>query len=185
MVDKLAGFDDKYDELPGWVEAAAELRTELDAAVKELKSKLSLRSLDDDVREAKGVLRNVTKHLTASDPAWWRTGLENADAVVDKLAELDDKHSETPAWQAAATDIRQELAAATKELRKKLAVRAQADDKRECESKVSSVRAQLKQGDPAWWHKVRCVSSFACSVDGGVSLLVGWPVVDVVQFCLV
>ena len=153
VTDKLDEFAEKYSGIDAWIDIENRIRSELDAAVKELKTKQAGRFMEDDHRELKSVLNTVTRQLTQSDPAWWKDGLDNASKVTDKLDEFAEKYSGIDAWIDVENQIRSELDAAVKELKTKQAARFMDDDKREVKNALRKVTQQLTQVDPAWWKQ--------------------------------
>ena len=153
VIDFLAELADKYDGIDLWPPIEQELRGELDAAVKELKSKLAGREIEDDKRDAKNKVRNVANQIKQTNPAWWKQGIEDSTAVIDFLAELADKYDGIDLWPPIEQELRGELGTAVQELKSKLAGREIEDDKRDARTKLNSVTSQLKQVDPAWWRE--------------------------------
>ena len=153
VTDKLDEFAEKYSGIDAWIDVENQIRSELDAAVKELKTKQAARFMEDDHRELKSVLNTVTRQLTQVDPAWWKDGLENASKVTDKLDEFAEKYTGIDAWVNIENQIRSELDAAVKELKTKQAARFMDDDKREVKNALRKVTQQLTQVDPAWWKQ--------------------------------
>ncbi len=62
--DKLDELADKYSGMDAWTTIASEVSVELADAVRQLKSKQAERFLQDDARELRSALNNVTMHLT-------------------------------------------------------------------------------------------------------------------------
>lgn len=144
----------RYSAIEAWHDVAVEVRSTLDAAVQELKTKLARRSLKADERSARAALSKVTDQLSQRDPAWWKQALsEHSRACEDLLSELSDRYSGVEAWVSIEQNIRLELEAAVTKLRAKLSARDLDDDTRTIKAALASVAGQLKQGDPAWWKE--------------------------------
>jgi hypothetical protein len=62
--DKLAELADKYGGMDAWTEVANAVSVELADAVQQFKNKQVERFLQDDARELRSALNNVTMHLT-------------------------------------------------------------------------------------------------------------------------
>ena len=144
----------RYSAIGAWHDVAVEVRSTLDSAVQELKTKLAVRSLKADERSARAALSKVTDQLSQRDPAWWKQALsEHSSACEDLLSELSDRYSGVEAWVPIEQNIRLELEAATTKLRTKLSARDLDDDTRTIKATLASVATQLKQADPAWWKE--------------------------------
>jgi hypothetical protein len=68
--DKLNELSDKYQGMAVWAQVAAAVSGELSSAVQQLKVKQAERFFRDDERDVRSALGNVTRHLSARDPAW-------------------------------------------------------------------------------------------------------------------